>query len=530
MGAMERPSAPFEVRLSREMRLTDITMIGIGAGIFVLTGTAAGEAGPALLITFALNGFVALLTALAYAELGSSFHDAGGGYLWVKTALPDLCRVRPGGGHGGGPRDPYGARARRHAGKEGGPGLRQLGILPLLATCALGACGRNTRGNPGATSDTFTTADSSGVQVVSNVTPSWAPGAGWTVDSVPELLLTTATSGPEAEFSAVTAAARFPDGRIAAADEASDEIRLFGSDGRFLGKITPAEPDSGGAPGPSRLWAVPPDTVVALYEDDHVRWLSTGGAILREDSLAPPEGGSWDEVALLDDGTFVGTLGVSTSEIDASVGGLQRVPTPLLRVDPHTGRTETLAILPGLEIFAQSMGGRTMLGIPPLGRQTMVRADGDRILTGTDEGMAYELRGLDGTVVRRVRIEGYDLSGADTMAARILDARLADVKEPAVRELMRRAMGQIPVPAERPAYSDILVSPDGHVWVGKHRGPRVQMPPMAWEVFDADGRWLGTVGTPPGLHVLAVGDENILGTVGGGRQVGVFRIDEGAGP
>lgn len=83
----------FEVRLSREMRLIDITMIGvgamIGAGIFVLTGIAAGVAGPALLIVFLLNGFVALLTAMAYAELGSSFHDAGGGYLWVKTALPD---------------------------------------------------------------------------------------------------------------------------------------------------------------------------------------------------------------------------------------------------------------------------------------------------------------------------------------------------------------------------------------------------------------------------------------------------------
>ncbi len=82
-----------QVRLSREMRLIDITMIGvgamIGAGIFVLTGIAAGVAGPALVLVFALNGFVALLTAMAYAELGSAFHDAGGGYLWVKTALPD---------------------------------------------------------------------------------------------------------------------------------------------------------------------------------------------------------------------------------------------------------------------------------------------------------------------------------------------------------------------------------------------------------------------------------------------------------
>jgi len=82
-----------EVRLSREMKLLDITMIGvgamIGAGIFVLTGIAAGVAGPALFLVFGLNGFVALLTAMAYAELGSAIHGAGGGYLWIKASLPD---------------------------------------------------------------------------------------------------------------------------------------------------------------------------------------------------------------------------------------------------------------------------------------------------------------------------------------------------------------------------------------------------------------------------------------------------------
>ena len=81
-----------EVRLSREMTLMDATLIGvgamIGAGIFVLIGIAAGVAGPALLITFLLNGIVALFTAMSYAELGSCYHDAGGGYLWVKEGLP----------------------------------------------------------------------------------------------------------------------------------------------------------------------------------------------------------------------------------------------------------------------------------------------------------------------------------------------------------------------------------------------------------------------------------------------------------
>ena len=78
--------------LSRDFSLFDITMIGvgamIGAGIFVLTGIAAGAAGPALILAFALNGVVALLTAMAYAELGSAIPEAGGGYLWIKYGLP----------------------------------------------------------------------------------------------------------------------------------------------------------------------------------------------------------------------------------------------------------------------------------------------------------------------------------------------------------------------------------------------------------------------------------------------------------
>jgi len=91
-GVRDRAQGPEEIRLSREMSGFSVTMIGvgamIGAGIFVLTGIAAGVAGPGLLLAFGLNGIVTLFTAMAYAELGSCFHDAGGGYLWVKSALP----------------------------------------------------------------------------------------------------------------------------------------------------------------------------------------------------------------------------------------------------------------------------------------------------------------------------------------------------------------------------------------------------------------------------------------------------------
>lgn len=59
----------------------------IGAGIFVLTGIAAGTTGPGFILAFALNGIVTLFTAMVYAELGSAIPEAGGGYLWVKEVL-----------------------------------------------------------------------------------------------------------------------------------------------------------------------------------------------------------------------------------------------------------------------------------------------------------------------------------------------------------------------------------------------------------------------------------------------------------
>ena len=77
-------------QLVRTLGLAQILMLGIGgtmgAGVFVLTGHAAGMVGPAVILVFLLAGLQSLPNSLSYAELASSFPVAGGGYAYISKA------------------------------------------------------------------------------------------------------------------------------------------------------------------------------------------------------------------------------------------------------------------------------------------------------------------------------------------------------------------------------------------------------------------------------------------------------------
>jgi basic amino acid/polyamine antiporter, APA family len=59
----------------------------VGGGIFVLGGVAVAEAGPAAVVAFALNGAIALLTALTFAELATAFPENGGQYAYARRTF-----------------------------------------------------------------------------------------------------------------------------------------------------------------------------------------------------------------------------------------------------------------------------------------------------------------------------------------------------------------------------------------------------------------------------------------------------------
>ena len=80
-------------RLRRTLGPFQVTASGIGiiigAGIYVLLGTATESAGAGVWMSFGIAGILSALTALSYAELASMYPSAGAEYEYTRHIAPE---------------------------------------------------------------------------------------------------------------------------------------------------------------------------------------------------------------------------------------------------------------------------------------------------------------------------------------------------------------------------------------------------------------------------------------------------------
>src|SRR5688572_15513503 len=80
-----------EADAKRHVGVFGATLVGIGGiiggGLLILVGTAFGQAGPAAILAFILNGIVAWLTAMSLSEISTTFPESGGAYMFAKKIL-----------------------------------------------------------------------------------------------------------------------------------------------------------------------------------------------------------------------------------------------------------------------------------------------------------------------------------------------------------------------------------------------------------------------------------------------------------
>jgi hypothetical protein len=414
--------------------------------------------------------------------------------------------------------------------------VRRRTILLAVYAGLLTACGDAA---PSATAAEPVVRDSAGITIVENHAPRWAEGEGWRVSAEPAVEIGM-IDGPAAyQLDNVRNAARLRDGSIAIADGGSRQVRIYDADGRHLRSFG----GRGGGPGEfETLFLVRPsrgDSIAAW--DSRQRRLTVfdpEGAVGRVLTVEGVPGWLVPALGWFDDGSLVVSPGMTPQALMEAESGLRREIRTYLRVDPEGG-IDTLAIGPGRDevVYHEgtSFGTREVL----FGRDAYAALRGDELVTGESGHFAIAHLGPDGITRRMTRLIGKPRPVSDAE----LDEARERVRE-ARRESARRMAEQFGRPVEEdrspvqhrdayPFFDALELDTGGNLWV------RVPAPggaggatmPRTWQVFDADGAWLGAVETPAGLRVTDIGDGHVLGVVRDDfdvEYVRMYRLERGS--
>ena len=372
----------------------------------------------------------------------------------------------------------------------------------------------------------FSLRDSAGVTIAESSDSTWTDATRWRIADEPDLVIGSVDgSVPGTDFGGYLDVVSLPQG-IAVLNHQSDEIRIFDPAGRWvttlggrgdgpaefrsLSAIAPVAGDSVGAwgsrarkivtfplaGGSPRVLGTTDRDHAGLYDWRLSAWLSDGRYLLeaRSDPRTRPQTATVDSSRLI--------LFSPAGDSLASFG-----PFPLWQ-----------------SLFAALEGsGETRLR-RFLGSSAITRASGEMIWRGfPDHGfevLSVDISTGDRRIVRRPHDRVSPAEGAFEAARRLeLDSYGGD--SPQVLEAMQQTWDALSPVDRMPAYRDFLVAPDGGLWVNHMADPGQVMPEdrvslsgyrtSNWSVFDASGRWLGTVAFPAEFELREVGFGSALG-------------------
>src|SRR5690606_27017571 len=255
--------------------------------------------------------------------------------------------------------------------RPAGVTVRRLAFV-LTGIALLAGCGAP-EGSPIATA---TVTDSAGIRIVTSTAPAWAEGRGWTVDTVPELVIGDERTLPSVLLVGVTAARRLErDGYlVTTSDDAL--IRWFDRDGAEQRRAG----GSGTGSGEFRdleLPGVKGDTLI-LWDTrlERITRMTLDGTTIGTSQLRVPEN------AQVPDPTVTGVFGDGRLLLSGRARALSTMPSALRRdtiplaIASVDGTFERLiARVPGHEnVIVTGPGFVTMLQ-RPFGARTLVATD-----------------------------------------------------------------------------------------------------------------------------------------------------------
>jgi hypothetical protein len=315
----------------------------------------------------------------------------------------------------------------------------------------------------------------------------------------------------------VTGALRLGGGTVVVGNSGTLELRFYDREGRHLRSVG----GRGGGPGEfqSLEWIsrFTSDSILALDVFGHrVSVFDSAGRYGRSVRLQPsPDIPAPWVIGVFGDGSFLATHGAYTLGGDLPVRS-ERAMEGLFRYDADGRAAALVGSFPGRErdiVVMRRPNGQASVERWPriLGRATAYAATGDRFYVADNDTYEIKVFSMDPpqlTMLIRKEHQYLEVTNGDVRM--VQDSLLASRSGPARRMMAISFQDRPPPPTTLPAYApDIRIDSDGSLWVKEYSRPGVLR--VNWSVFSEDGVFLATVGTPPGLKVLDIGSDYVLG-------------------
>jgi hypothetical protein len=401
--------------------------------------------------------------------------------------------------------------------------MRPLVVLPCLV--AVLACA-NTGSEPAGQA---TITDSAGITIVQDHRWVWGERDGWRVSPGPLLEIGDTTLTGEGRY--VATAARLSNGAVVVLTDAGG--RRFGPDGAFMGVFASKGEGPGEFQWIEHLVILPGDTIVVGTWRKQA-WFASSGALERE-VLTDVEKfrglGRWGECEthLLPDLSMISCQQDSTVPFTETnrpsrlVGQGMSSPGPGLlrqlrrqhRIPASMDTTFPLGIDIGIEQQMIDLGGGNETSvIHPFHARSALAVGGTpmRIVSATNPHWEIEVRSATGKLLQIIRRDGgrrvpttADQAAADS-ALRRPDGYVSE-RDPVLRE---RVLAAVITPDSLPGHSTIHVTPQGEI-LSRQFSLWESPAPSLFDVFDVEGRWLGTLSLPSRFRLIEVGDDYLLG-------------------
>jgi hypothetical protein len=176
----------------------------------------------------------------------------------------------------------------------------------------------------------------------------------------------------------------------------------------------------------------------------------------------------------------------------------------IYRVDGSGAIVDTLALfLPSNWVRLEVEEGRATFAKPRLAPAPRLSATPGAAALSTGARYMIEIRGPDGSLLRRVARQYENV----VVTPEIRDSVLAEL-ERLPNALPREALEQVPFAPVVPAVENLVMDYQGRLWVDVYADAATR-----WDIFDAEGQFLGPLFLPQPLELKDVGSERACGTI-----------------